>query len=162
MFQRAFDRPLGHGQVERLGQVVEGPVPHGGDGGGEFAVGGHHDDRHARRGLLEMLHRRQAVHARQADIEHDHIRPRVAGRGEALFGRDGGRGRMAQLLGQLGQTPADALFVVDDEEVGHGGRFQEALAIVLRRGDCSNASRIARISAFRDIEEVDTLMGRRS
>jgi hypothetical protein len=26
---------------------------------------------------------------------------------------------MAHLLGQFGQPPADALFVVDDEEVGH-------------------------------------------
>ena len=78
LFFSAFDRALGHGQVERFGQVVEGPVSHGGDGGGEFAVGGHHDDRHARRGFLEMLHGRQAVHARQADIEHDHVRPRLA------------------------------------------------------------------------------------
>ena len=122
MFQRAFDHPLGHGQVEWFGQIVEGPVPHGGDGGGEFAVGGHHDDRHARRGLLEVLHRCEAVHARQADIEHDHVRPHrvpCPGRGETLFGRDGGRGRMAQLFGQFAQTPADALFVINDEEVGH-------------------------------------------
>ncbi len=40
--------------------------------------------------------------------------------GMALL-RRGGRGRrVPQLLGQLRQSPADALFVVDDQHVGHG------------------------------------------
>ena len=120
MLQRAFDRPLGHRQIERFREVIEGPIADRGHGGGEVAVGGHDDDRHARRGLLEVLHGGQSVHARQADVQHDHVGPILAGRGESLFGRDGGRRPMAELLGQLGQAPADALFVVDDQEVGHG------------------------------------------
>ena len=75
----------------------------------------------------------------------------VAGRGEALFGRDGGRGRMAQLLGQLGQPPADALFVVNDEEVGHDGAVPGTPLILLRGTDCSGpavAFRSAKAARF--------------
>ena len=45
VLQRPPDGPLGHRQVERLGQVVEGPVADRADGRGQLAVGRHDDDR---------------------------------------------------------------------------------------------------------------------
>ena len=47
---------------------------------------------------------------------------RGGGRFQPLFGR-GRRGHaVAQRLGQLGQPPANARFVVDDQQMGHGGQ----------------------------------------
>lgn len=73
-------------------------------------------DRRAGRGLLEFAEGREAVHARELDIEEHHVGRVQFGFGESVFG--GGRDRNAVLvaLERAPQRPRDRLFVVDDED----------------------------------------------
>ena len=50
---RALDRPLGRGQIERLQQILEGPVADGLHRRGQVAEGRDDDDRHGPSGLAE-------------------------------------------------------------------------------------------------------------
>ena len=66
-----------------------------------------------------MVHGRQAAHAGQPHVEHDGVGPSRGGRLQPLFGRRRRVGTVAKRLGQLGQSPADTRFVVDDQQMGH-------------------------------------------
>ncbi len=114
------DRPLGRLQVERLNQVLERALADGLDGRVQIAVGGDDDDRRIAATLAQLLHRRQAVQAGQADVEHHGIGRLLGGQFQRLLG---GRGRdhfVAQAFPQAAQGPADARFVIHDQQSRHG------------------------------------------
>ena len=103
--ERPLDRPLGHAQVERLDQILEGPVADGLDRGGQVAVGGDHNHRHGAAEVAEPLHGRQSIQARQADVQDDRVGGLFLRRFKRLLRRGGDRRRMAQALDQFAAGP---------------------------------------------------------
>src|SRR5438552_5587348 len=61
------------GDVKRLGNVIEHPVPQPADGGVEGAVAGDDDDLNVRVELLDALHDFYARHRRHAQIQSHHV-----------------------------------------------------------------------------------------
>ena len=120
-------------RAERLGDVVvradlqpEDPV--------EFVVaGGQHQDRHRGFAAQRPGHV-QAVHAGQAEVQHEHVRlsgaRRLQGRGSVR----GGQHREAGMLEVVASKLDDARFVVDDEDCLHG-------SLMLRLGGLTRAAK---------------------
>ena len=103
-----------------LGQVVEGPVLHRLDGRLHGGLAGEHDDRRRRGVLPQLLHRREAVHARHDDVEQDHVEGPLAQQPErlpAVGGHLDGEALAAELALE---QPAERLLVVDDQDLDHG------------------------------------------
>ena len=118
--QRPVDRLQRLAQVERLGEVVEGAVLHGPDGGGEVAERGDDDHRGVGGQLAQPAQRRQAVHAGQAHVEDDGVGPLLGRERERLLG-GGGRGDGMAFGGQGAlQRPADRFLIVHNQDVFHG------------------------------------------
>ena len=134
--QRPADGVERLAEVKRLGEVVEGAVLDGADGGGQVAEGGDDDDGSVARQLAQPAERGQAVHARQTHVEEDGVGLALGGQLERLLG-GGGRRRGMALGGQGAlQRPADRLLVIDDQDVFHGTprfrpRSREKIASIL-------------------------------
>ena len=130
-------------EVERLDQVVEGAPLHRPHGGLQVAEGRDDDDRRGADALAERAHRGQAVHARQADVEHDGVERARAGDLQALLDR-GGDLHVVPLVGErLAERPADARLVVDDQDAAHAApRGVSARCGKVRRKRVSPSSRV--------------------
>ena len=83
--------------------------------GGQIAEGRDDDDRHVAYGLAEVVHRLKAAHAGQAHVKHNDVGTADGSRLQTLLGRCGGRRAVTERLGQFGQSPTNARFVVDDQ-----------------------------------------------
>src|SRR6266446_4122848 len=118
--QRALGEEERLVEVEGLGEVVVGALLHGLDGRLHGAVGGH--DHHLRIGALpaDAAEEGQPVDARHADVEEDQIEGLRLGLpkrgGAVLDGRDLVAGSAEALL----EDPAEAVFVVGDEDAPFG------------------------------------------
>ena len=109
--------------AEGLGHEVEGPQPHGLDGHGDAAVGGHHDHGHVgHASLLDPLQQVDAVQPRHLQIaDHDvelrrlELRPGLLAVGRGNHFMPHGR----QIVGQ--RDAFDFLVVNDQDSHGRGG-----------------------------------------
>jgi len=116
---RAADQRHRLGQVEGLGQVLEGAALEGRDGTVQVGIGRHDDDRQPRVLGLDLGEQVDAGPAGHADVAHQHLRSivfqcrqHVARVGEAAHGQF--------LAGQrLLQHEADGLVVVNDPDGFH-------------------------------------------
>ena len=73
MPERLGDRRLEVGEVDRLGEEIEGAAVHRRADVGHVAIGRDDDGRELLLGLLQLLQQRQAVHARHVDVAHHHV-----------------------------------------------------------------------------------------
>ena len=71
--ERLVDRRLQVGEIDRLGQKIEGAAVHRGANVGHIAIGRDDNGRKPFLGLLKLLQQRQAVHARHVDVGHHHV-----------------------------------------------------------------------------------------
>ena len=136
--QGALHRGEQEGQVEGLGDVVEGAVAHRLDGAIAVAVGGRHDHRD-----LAVLARRAARGAGRARRRRAggcragcSRRARRATRRRASARPRGGQRAVPEALDGGGEALADPALVVDDEHRAHGrasGRVAGAAASRPRR-----------------------------
>src|SRR5262249_23379961 len=118
--------------IERLGQVVVGADLEADDAVDVLNLGGQHDDRRHVVGGAQTTADRQAVFARQHEVEHDQV-DRLAGEDAVqrlgVFGQQG----LEPFLGEVAaQEIPDARVVVDhDDAVGSsvGGRIHLQLHI---------------------------------
>ena len=60
-------------QIERLGQIIECAALHGLDRGVQVPMSGDDHDRCRRRDRLQAAECGEAIHARQANVEEDHL-----------------------------------------------------------------------------------------
>jgi hypothetical protein len=106
--------------VEGLDEVFGGAGRDGPDGRVEIAEGRHHD--HRRRGdeRPEVGDRREAVAAREADVEKEELGREIAAGVERRCDARSDLHRMAPVVEELAEAPADRGFVVDDEDPAHG------------------------------------------
>ena len=103
--------------LERLGQVVEGALPHRLDRALDGGVGGDHDDDLVRVALADAAHDLPAVHVRQHQVEQHQVDLLLGEHGQRLLAR-GAADRVVPLLpDQGGEDVLQDLFVVDDEDV---------------------------------------------
>ncbi len=71
--QGLVDRRLKVGEINRLGQEIEGAAIHRGADIGHVAIGGHDDRGERVIALLDFLQEGQPVHARHVDVAHHHV-----------------------------------------------------------------------------------------
>ena len=109
-------------EVEGLHQVIESPSFHGPDGGLEITERGHDDDRRRADDFPELAQCRQAVHPRQAHVEHDGIEDATPGDPQSLLGRGGELDLVAELAQEVAECPADTRLVINDQDATHGFR----------------------------------------
>ncbi len=130
LLERALQGLEEDGEIEGLGQVVEGAVAHGLDGAVAVAVGGGDDDRDlAERAFAELAQELEAAPVAEADVEEDAV-DRLAPEERAGLAEAGrGEGAVAQPLDGRGQALADAALVLDDEDRAHA----EPSAVAARR-----------------------------
>ena len=72
-FQRMLDKQEDLFQRQGLFDEIMRPAPQRAHGGFNIAVAGNHDHGHIRKAQLEQIQRLHPVHARQPDIEKDHV-----------------------------------------------------------------------------------------
>ena len=107
-------------RVERLRQVVVGAHLEPDDAVDVLALRGQHDDRDVLARAAHPAADRQAVLARQHEVEHDEVR-RIALQLPVEIARVGKRRDLEALLGQVArQEVAQAHVVVDDEDLRRG------------------------------------------
>ena len=120
-----FEAPLPDGvaddqdrllERQRLLDEVVGAELDGAHRGLDVAVAGDHHDRGIHAPLAQALQRRQAVHARQPDVEHDDVVGRARHPVEAGFAAVDRVDRIALVAQHAAQRAAHAGFVVDDED----------------------------------------------
>ena len=117
-------------EVEVLGDVVVGPVPHGLDGGLELLA--HRDDDHfdVRVVFLRDLQDLEAADARQPYVEQHQVDLFLFHHLQGGLAR-GGPQHAVLALQESGQRVAHTLVVIDDEDglpaFGHSGREYNAL-----------------------------------
>ena len=116
----AFERVSHHDHhfvvLERLGDVVERAALHGRNRRFDRGERGDHDDRQFLVDLLELLERRDAVHAREHHVDDGGVEGKRPGQLETLFGG----ARQAHAIPfprqQRVEDFAHDLFIVDDED----------------------------------------------
>ena len=69
--------------------------------------------------LLESLDRRKAVHAGQPHVEDHHVGPLPLDFVKGLLGARRGDHLVPEALAQSRQSPADRLFVIDNQQFRH-------------------------------------------
>ena len=115
-------QPLADGEhhlfvLERLGDVVEGPLAHRLDGALDRGEGGdhhHHQVGIAPADLAQHLH---AVHAGEHEVEEDEVDLLPLQDRQPLLAGGGGERRVPLLADEHGQDVLENLFVVDDQDV---------------------------------------------
>ena len=115
LLQRLLDQDPEAGDIERLRQVIVGPLLKGGDGGLDRRVPGQDDDRGERQLVLERAEESEPVEPRHDEIAHDHAgqeRPRLLERRPAVGGLVD---QVAPLRQELPQ-PLPRRLVVDDQD----------------------------------------------
>ena len=123
--KRLGDRRLEVGEVDRLGQEIEGAAVHRRADVGHVAIGGDDDGRKLLLGLLQLLQQRQAVHARHVDVAHHHVDVGVRfderERLEPVMREQEAHGAVADLAAEfLHDERFEVRLVVDDEDArGH-------------------------------------------
>jgi hypothetical protein len=117
--QRGPHHPDDFRMVKRLGQIIKGPGPHGGDRGGDFGVGGNEDHRQLGLHLLDPLQYFHAVDAGHLDIHQQQVRP---GCRDHLQGRLPVRRHQADQpfpLQKRGEHRAELLVIIHYEHPGY-------------------------------------------
>ena len=110
-------------QVEGLLEIHVGAGVEAADPILDERPGGEHHHRHVVAGGTDGLADGVAAHAREHDVEHDEIEPR-SGRFQPLEGRlavTGHADGMPLRLEVELDAEGEVLFVLDDEDLGHGG-----------------------------------------
>lgn len=127
MLEGQFHGALEIRQLERLGQVVEGPEAHRLDRGLDAAVARHHDDLGVGVMLLAVFDDFQPVHVADQEVDDHQVG------GESIEGFDpfaarlDRRGVVALLPAQLRHELENSGFVVNDQDSGHGFRVVDDL-----------------------------------
>ena len=154
--QDVVDAQQQFARLERLGQIVVGAGFQAGDAA--FALGARrqHQDRHVHR-LAQALDQRHAVLARHHHVDDEQIEGE-AGEPLARFGGVAGDGDAEAVVAEVAREQhADALVVVDDEEVRRvvGERafgFGAAMATV--RGAAHRSMRRATLSRSSGVDDA--------
>ena len=122
-YRRRFERPadgaLRHLKIERLDEIIEGAAADRLDRRLQFPVGRDENHRHRTEIGMEPFQRGQSVHAGQSNVEYDGIGSLAASHPDRLFGGSSRGYRVAHRLSQPCEAPADALFVIDNQQVSH-------------------------------------------
>ena len=120
-------------RIERLGNVVVGAHFETDDAVDVIALGGEHDDRRGVAGTPQAAHDRQAVLARQHQIQNDQVEG-LALQQPVHRRRVLREGDLELVLGQIStQQFAKLEVVVDDQEVLAGGAHSAMITTGLRR-----------------------------
>ena len=109
---------------ERLLDEVEGAHLDRAHGRLDVAVPGDHDHRRVDAALAQPRQRRQPVHARQPDVEHDDVVRRAQHAIEAGLAALDGLDGVALVAQHAAQRAAHAGLVVDDQDVGFHHSYQ--------------------------------------
>ena len=109
------------GEVDRLGQEVEGAAVHRGADIGHVAVGRDDHGREPGRFVLQLGEQGQPIHARHVDVGHDHVEVAVFGQeGQRLDAVAGEAERNRPVLDLAAELLPDQVLeiglVVDDED----------------------------------------------
>ncbi len=117
--ERMFDRALEVGQLEGLGQVVEGAEAHGLDGGFHAAVAGDHDDGGGWQFRAAELDDIQAVHVPDEQVDNDEIGLVLAQGGDAGGAGLAAADLMTERPAEFGHQLQNGRFVINDYCFGH-------------------------------------------
>jgi hypothetical protein len=109
---------------ERLLDHVGSALAHRLDGVGDRAIAGQHHDVGRGIAAAEAPQHRQAVGARQVEVQEDEVEAAMLDPPGAVFGRTGGFDVQAFALQQRAEALADPLFVVDDQDAGETGEAE--------------------------------------
>ena len=108
--------------MEGLGQIIVGTGVHTGDLIAPAIAGGQDDDGHLLFGTAPLFQDRDAVHLREADVEHDHVVGLSVAKVIAFFAVeccvDGIAG-----VAQRGDELAVQVFIILDDKDAHRGTF---------------------------------------
>ena len=125
---RLVHRAVDHGrqgrEVERLGEVILGPLLHRLDGAADGAEGGHHHEDRSRRGRLRLVHEGDAIEPGHLQIGEDHVGDELFELAQRLESVGRGLRRVAFFPQDLAEGGARVGLVVDDEDAAAavGGR----------------------------------------
>ena len=120
--QRALHRAAEVGELDRLGQVVQGPALHAQRGAGGVVDGGEHEDRELRLDLDRLRHQVHPARARHADVAQ-HQRDAVAAQLlQRLLARSGCVDLELLLYQELLEGVPNRLLVVHDQDLGGARR----------------------------------------
>src|SRR5882724_5140406 len=134
--------------IGRLGEIVDRAFLNGGDGGGDVAVAGQHDDADVGPRLAQRTHEFQSVAVAQPEVEHGE--GRWARRlGQRLGDRADGRYDEAAQLQRARDPVAERGIIVGDQQgailrgrrAGDGGRHGAVGSCVLAHGDSFDIGR---------------------
>lgn len=108
-------------QIDRLAQIVERTLTHGGHCRIHGAIGGHDDHRQLRLFSAQPRQRLQAVQARHPHVQEHRVRALAPGQVQRFPAAGGDQRRMAFQPQELGEGLADGGFVVGDQHLAHDG-----------------------------------------
>ena len=112
--------------IERFGQVLEGPALVSRDGVLEVRVRRDHDDRQLRAGVAQALEQRDAAHAGHAHVGDQDVGRPVSDCLEQVLGPLETAGIHIGLLERLLEDPAHRLVIVDDPDVERSASHRRA------------------------------------
>ena len=126
--------------VDRLGQIVERPTPHGRHDAARVRVARDHDGAELGAARAEVGEERDAVGVREHEIEHREVWSLVSNASARLRGAPHGIGFEAGVLEQLGERAPDARIILDEKRPWLGHRDHASLVERLRVASARSSS----------------------